>query len=329
MLLMLAIKICFISLNINPLYQKNSTGYFGGAEVQMSLLAKELTKDKRFAVSIIARKNGPKIYQTNLFNFFSVLKKVDADVYVERTINPKIVLDYLYCRFYKKKFIYMIAHDWDVQHWSIMLADLVITQTAAQQKKLKAKTKSLVLPSLAYLPKCSGNKFKENILWVGRADSWKNPLAFIDIVKKNPREKFTMICRRGINRKLFKAVVYKAKILTNLKFIPAVAFDKVGTFFHEAKLLVNTSTAEGFPNTFLQAGLARTPIWSLTVNPDNYLNKFNCGFVGSKNLSAILKNSLTLQKMGRNHFEYVTQHHRHNQINQFKKAIIDLCLIKK
>lgn len=324
-----AIKICFISLNVNPLFQKNSTGYFGGAEVQISLLAKELTKDKRFAVSLIARKNGPKIYQTNLFDFFSVLKRVDADVYVERTINPKIVLVYLFCRLYNKKFIYMAAHDWDVNHWSIRLADLVVTQTSAQQKKLKTKSKNMVLPSLAYLPNRSQKNVKKNILWIGRADSWKNPLAFIDIAEKNPREKFIMICRRGTNRKLFMAVVNKTKNLSNLKFLPAVSFAKIGTFFHEAKLLVNTSIAEGFPNTFLQAGLASTPIWSLTVNPDNYLNKFNCGFVGSKNLSVILKNSLAVKKMGRNHFEYVTKYHSHNQVDKFKQAIIDLCRIKK
>ncbi|MHC4926394.1 MAG: glycosyltransferase, partial [Planctomycetota bacterium] len=34
---------------------------------------------------------------------------------------------------------------------------------------------------------------------------------------------------------------------------------------------------EGFPNTFIQACKAATAILSFQVNPDNFLNRHNCG----------------------------------------------------
>src|SRR3989344_232526 len=113
------VKICFISLNSYPLFIKNSMDYFGGAEVQMSLIAQELAKDKRFRVSLITGDYGqpPIIKQgrltllkTKLIDFLTVLKTIDADIYVERTINPKVFLVGWRCRLFKKKFIYIVGH---------------------------------------------------------------------------------------------------------------------------------------------------------------------------------------------------------------------------
>ena len=148
------IKVCFISLRSYPLFSKKSFDYFGGAEVQMSLIAKALAKDKKFQVSVIVGDYGQKtavkqnrltLYRSfkhgrffpfEVGRFFQLLKKIKADIYVERTINPKILLVYLFCRLFKKKFVYMVAHDWDLNHRIIKLADSIITQTSNQQKKL-------------------------------------------------------------------------------------------------------------------------------------------------------------------------------------------------
>lgn len=317
------IKICFNSLRSYPLFESDSLSYFGGAEVQISLLARQLAKDKNLNVSLITGDYGQPtiikfgrltIYKTKLFDFLFLLKKINADVYVERTINPKIMLVALFCRLFHKKFIYMVAHDWDLKHKIINLADLIITQH--NQQKISLKYKSLLMPSLIKNPffkKISKRKF---ILWVGRADAWKKPLDFIHLASHYPKEKFVMICRPG--------KVDLPPALPNLKIIPAVAPSKIIDFFSQAKILVNTSIAEGFPNTFLQAGITKTPVLSFQVNPENYLNRYRCGLVGRNRFEQLLKNPSRLKVFGQNHFNYVVKYHSLKNAEIVKQALYKL-----
>ena len=330
------VKICFISLNSYPLFIKNSMDYFGGAEVQMSLIAQELAKDKRFGVSLITgdysqppiiKQGRVTLLKTKLIDFLTVLKTIDADIYVERTINPKVFLVGWWCRLFKKKFIYMVAHDWDLNYSRLKLADLIIAQHQHQNFTLKQnlKLKNLVMPSLLKI-KTKKKKFsRQYVLWVGRADEWKNPLDFIDLARHNPQEKFVMICRQGRNKTLFNFVKNQATSLTNLNFVPAVSAGKISTFFRQAKILVNTSTAEGFPNTFLQAGAANTPVLSFKVNPDKYIIKYGCGLVGKNRFQEILAKPVRLKIMGQNHYQYVKKHHSLKNLDILKTTLVQLC----
>ena len=314
------VKICFISLNSYPLFNKNSLDYFGGAEVQISLITQALAKDKHFAVSLITGNYGQppiftrgrlKIYKTRLWDFLKILKTVNADIFVERTINPKVFLVGWWCRLFKKKFVYMAAHDWDCSYSGLKLAHLIFTQHQQQSAALKKNLNlsSIMMPPLVKIGPAQKPLERKYILWVGRADDWKRPLDFINLVRRNPQEKFVMICRPG---------KVKLKInLPNLIFIPAVPATKILDYFRQAKIFVNTSNAEGFPNTFLQAGAAKTPVLSFRVNPDNYLNKYHCGQVGQKLFQPG-------KDMGQNHYRYVKKYHGLKNLEIFKQTLCRL-----
>ena len=343
------IKICFISLRSYPLFIKRSTEYFGGAEVQMSLIVKELAKSRQFKVSLITRdygqkkvvlRNKVKIKKTkiNPFDFFKVLKTINADVYVERIANIKVFLVGLFCKMFKKKFVYMVAHDDDVSnkwlyYFGLKYADLVVAQTKKQSLKLKQnfKIKSIVMLSMIGLSSSKRAEKRKYVLWVGRADDWKRPLVFIDLAKKNPKQKFVMICRIGNNQKLLKLVKDFAQKQINLKFYPVVPISKIFEFFHQAKVFINTSLAEGFPNTFLQAGMAKTPILSLSVNPDNFINQFNCGYSAKNSqetleadLNKLINRPKLAKNLGKNNYDFVVSHHSLTNLKIFKRALKQL-----
>jgi len=342
------IKVCLISLKSYPLFTKNSLDYFGGAEVQISLIAKALAKDKKFQVSVIVGDYGQKatvkqnrltLYRSfkhgrffpfEVGRFSQLLRKINADIYTERTINPKILLVYLFCRLFKKKFFYMVAHDWDLNHRIIKLADLIIAQTKDQQKQLlnSWKLSSFLFPSI--LPNnvipLNANKQGHFILWVGRAEKWKQAEIFLKLVSYFPQQKFIMVCRLGHDFHYYQKLFTRLQPLPNLEFYNDIPFAQINDFFKQAKILVNTSICEGFPNTFLQAGLNQVPILSLTVNPDNFISRYRCGLVADNNINQLINNCQKLLKnhslarsFGKNNFRYVNSHH--NKMIRLKQKL--------
>lgn len=358
------VKVCFVSIFAYHLFNCNSELNFGGAEVQMSILAKELAKDFEFDVNFIVGDFGQKdleIYNNvklhksyklgrNLLNLiratsqlYFVLKKICPDIVIARAAGAETGISAFYCRLNKKKFIYSIAHDNDANgnnfrglrgkifKYGFMNADRLIAQSNNQAAMLEkfylAKTDSILIRnSLPILPKL--NIHKKGILWVGRSVNIKRPQIFINLAKDFPTEKFTMIIRKN-NLNIWENIKKQAENIKNLKFIGGVPFDQVGKYFKEAKIFVNTSKKEGFPNTFLQAALNSVPIVSLNVNPDRLITKYQCGIFCNNDyeklknsLSKLLHNQKYYNLLAGNCLNYVRKNHNiKDNIIEWKEAI--------
>jgi glycosyltransferase involved in cell wall biosynthesis len=109
-----------------------------------------------------------------------------------------------------------------------------------------------------------------------------------------------------------------------------VPFHEIDRYFQRAKVLVNTSSAEGFPNTFIQAGKSSTAILSLKANPDGFLDRFKCGLCANgdwerfvDSLKRLLRENLYME-MGKNARKYVEENHDIDKIiEQYKKHFVD------
>jgi glycosyltransferase involved in cell wall biosynthesis len=226
-------------------------------------------------------------------SYFGAMRRADADVYLQRggaVLTGDVAL---YCRLNGRRFAFMVAHDWDCdlthrhgrQYLSgayylagLHRAHRVFTQSEYQRKTLAWHhgIQSLVQPTV--YPAGQVEVERDHVLWVGRCLGWKQPMAFLELAETRPETTFVMACPVYDGaQELYEQVRRRSSQLHNVRFLDFVPFAETKELFSRALAFVNTSTTEGFPNTFVQAARAGTPILSLEVNPDNILERADIG----------------------------------------------------
>jgi len=355
------IRVCFVSPKAYPLFNPEVEGVIGGAEVDLYLLATELAKDENFHVTcitadydqmpeekienvtIIKSLNFKQNPITGAVKIYKAMKKANADIYIIKTASPGVPLAAVFCKLHKKVFIYRTAHQRECdgtyvkKHFflgiafakSLRFAKIIFAQNEDDSKKLKATLglNSTVIPNGHRIPDLTEAN-KKTILWVGRSAQAKRPELFLELAKRIDAP-FTMICQRATGDNNYQELVEKANQTENLTFIEQVQFAQIDSYFRDAKVLVNTSDSEGFPNTFIQAAKAATAILSLNVNPDDFLEKHNCGIACNGDIDQ-LDDSLKLMLKGDNFNrfgsdgrDYAGQTHDITKIIKIYKSIFE------
>jgi len=345
-------NICIIDPRIYQLFNESVYSGFGGAQVQFTLLAKALSKMENCKISIIVGDHGQaerefygnieliksfKVKDSILFKILKSLKairKAKAQVFMQRSLTPYSGIIALLVRLLGKKFVYMIAHDFEVDgnnalHKSIFgrflskllfkKANIIVAQNQYQLKHLENRgIKALLIKSSVIIEETISSEKKAH-LWLGRTEKFKQPELFLDLAEHFPDEKFMMVCPRSYHSDLEiqNQLKNRAKELGNVEFYDEyLPYSQVSKVLSVAKTIINTSVAEGFPNTFLQAGVYKIPILSLAVDPDNFIDHFDCGFYCSNNFDMLLSSFQILSESvelcsnkGLNAYNYVFQHH--------------------
>ncbi len=349
------ISVCFIGLNAYPLFNPAVKATFGGAEVDLYLLAIELAKDNNFGVSFVVgdfgQPDSERIESVNVHkslnvkkNFFlhspkiwNALKKANADIYVSEACSLGTTLNAFFCKRHGKKFVYRTAHTRETeggyfkQHkirapfvqWAFRSADLLITQNDQDRGALLSTQK---LPSVVIRNACkvseSVSPKNDTVLWVGRSLPVKRPDLFLRLANSMPDKKFVMICSKGSSDHNYDTLVDNSKNIRNLTFLKYVSFHEIDRYFEQARVFVSTSDSEGFPNTFVQACKSRTPILSLHVNPDKFLDKHQCGFCADGKWELFVNtlndwfSSSQPEVLGQNGLKYIKENHDMNTIIQ-------------
>ena len=363
------LHICFVSPKAYPLFNKNCNEIFGGAEVQMYLLAREFAKNKSLDVNVIVadygqepseKYDGITIIKSFKFSDSSLIKNVkflisfmraNADICIQRTLDPASGIIAILCKLLRKQFVYMVAHDGEVDggyernngivnallaNVAFKCADATIVQNTTQKDLLytrKGRDSSLIKSGYPITNPSRASK-GDYVLWVGRSEQWKRPELFIKLAERNMNIGFKMICPRAYKdyKGNYSLLKQQTKGVENLEFVEYVPFDGIGGCFQKAKVFVNTSTQEGFPNTFIQAAKNGTPIISLDVNPDNILDKYNCGFfcegdfdrMGQR-LDQLLNDANLYERMSENAYRYAKENHDiEKNAEELYRVVMDL-----
>lgn len=342
------VRVCFIAPKAYPLFDPAVKAVFGGAEVDLYMLATELAKDGDFKVSFITADYGQpecrvienvniirsldlkKNVLSGAWRLWRAMKKADADIYMLKTASPGVPLVTLFCKINAKNMVYRTAHIRECDGsflrdhpvlgrafaWSLKQAKTVFVQNSTDKEQMLETigAEATVIPNGHRLAE-SINGNRSSILWVARSAAVKRPDIFIDLAEKHPQEQFVMICQPATGDKNFDRLVSRAQSVANLEFHERVPFSEIDAYFQRAKVFVNTSDSEGFPNTFIQACKAATCILSLNVNPDNFLTEYSCGLCCDGSFLS-LENGLDFmlardkyRELGQNGLGYVRNFH--------------------
>jgi glycosyltransferase involved in cell wall biosynthesis len=210
---------------------------------------------------------------------WQALQRVDADIYYQRSSAMLTAVVAAFCRHAGRKSIYAGASDVDfipgrqqlrfardrwLFEYGLRHVDAVVVQNLSQQANCLRHygRESNLIPSCYYRPPGRGAQPGSEILWVGSIRDYKRPELFLRLAEQLPDYRFKMIGggdSDAASRSYRDDIERRARALPNVEFLGFLPLAQVETHFDRARVFVNTSTHEGFPNTFLQAWARGVP----------------------------------------------------------------------
>ncbi len=305
-------KFCFLSSYAHLALDPAADRVSGGAELQVALLARELVRRGYDAVIIggdmgqrdelvfdgVRTRNGGKFQTGGLLDTLGAVPRVRAILREERPDYAMILgwTAWLYLlhrmRLPGCRVGFICGLDTEVNgefrrenpvrgalfEAGVRGADVRFAMSGYQAAQFALQGLSCGLYRNLILPRAQPRTVAKTIdlLWVARCQPIKRPHVFLDLVERLPAARCRMICPRE-DVALWESVAVRAKGLANLEFIERVPYREVQAHYDAAKLFVNTSSFEGWPNSFIQAGLGAAALLSLDVNPDELFERFAPG----------------------------------------------------
>jgi glycosyltransferase involved in cell wall biosynthesis len=208
-----------------------------------------------------------------LTSLWRALTLADSDVYYQRTAAAYTGFVSTFCRRNGRKSIYAGASDvdfipgkqdirfardrWIFEH-GLKNVDKVITQNPQQHQELRDNygREGTLIPSCYAPPAEAKNDRAGYVLWVASLRPSKRAELALEIARRLPNYRFVVVGGPDSDRRsqeYFQSLRDSAANLPNVEMKGFVPFKEAERYFDGARLFLNTSEYEGFPNTFLQA----------------------------------------------------------------------------
>jgi len=312
-------------------YKNTSNNSYPFECIERIKFFKTINKDFKFS--------GIFSYWICIKSLWNAMALANADIYYQRGSGSETGVVALFCLFKRRKFIFALSSDMDINgtffknarfyekiliYFGLKTADLILTQNYYQKKILEKKfnRESCVIKNIFSFQSLDPKiKKGSSVLWVGTIrPEWKQPELFLNLAKSIPDANFVMIGGAASNSNFYESIKRDAEKIPNLEFMGFIPYSQINQYFAEASIFVNTSTFEGFPNTFLQAWANFTPVVSLNVDPDELICDRKLGYHSKtfekmvSDINALLKNDSLRIEMGKNGRKYVEEEHDLNVI---------------
>lgn len=245
---------------------------------------------------------GLKFFHPRASKLFAALVAADADVYYQSPAGAFTGITAWFCNMTGRRFIFRVASDSDCEkeHGRIQLwrdrrlydyglkhADLVAVQTQVQAQMLRDNhgLDSSLVNMLVEPPRLNGHSMDKEIdvLWLSNFRALKRPELVLELARQLPRVNFTLAggsMPHPSGRTYFEDLKAAAAQLPNVDLPGGIRYSETGRWFDRARIFLNTSSIEGFPNTFLQAWIRAVPVVSF-FDPDGLIHRLQLGAVAT------------------------------------------------
>ncbi len=243
---------------------------------------------------------GLRFFHPRASKLVAALAKADADIYYQSPAGVNTGITAWYCRMTGRKFVFRVASDSDVEKehgrirfardrmlydFGLKRADVIAAQTETQARRLRTNhgLGSTIINMMVEPPARYAKPVPKDIdvLWVSNLRSLKRPELVLELARQLPDIRFTLAggpMPRG--QTYFDDVAAAAARLPNVTMLGPVRYADTGMLFDRAKLFLNTSSIEGFPNTFLQAWIRGVPVVSF-FDPDGLVQRLQLGRIAT------------------------------------------------
>lgn len=302
--------------NLPLLVPGYSRHFIGGESVQQTLLGRALARrgfDVSMIVSDCGQTDGARWDGIRVFKAYhpaaglpvlrfihprwtgmwSALARADADIYYTSCAGMQAGLLAMFCRRFHRRFVFRTASDSDCDRSRLLVrfardrwlygyglrrADAILVQSVSQAQTL---TRSYGLTGrvagMLVEPSPPSAVRDIDVLWVSNIRHIKRPDRILELAARMPEVKIHMVGGPLPGEDtLFREIAKTAATRPNVTFHGRLSYRDANDLYGRARVLVNTSDVEGFPNSYLQAWIRGVPVVTL-IDPDGVIEREGLG----------------------------------------------------
>jgi len=282
----------------------------GGYEVHyLTHFIDQRERTRNYGVSVVGAGGPlPRLgYVMDARSLYGTLRQIGPHVIYQRVACAYTGICALYSLRRRVPMIWHVAHDSDVaprlleparnfvrrrlEKWAVSYgarnATGIVVQTRHQGELLQenfGRTPDALIPN--FHPPAAESMDKSGpltVIWIANLKQWKRPDVFVRLAGHfgtRSDVRFIMVGAPAAatgNQDWRRSLMRSIEGAHNLQYIGQKTHTEVNQLLARSHVFVNTSTHEGFPNTFIQAWMRGVAVVSLSVDPDGVLEREQVG----------------------------------------------------